>query len=125
MFCYNDGTATKDEDNNAVLLFSENDFKKGPLDPPEDYQQLPKAEIVISEESYDIDELLLKPLFETDEKIAAAFESSSEELGQDAKEFSKLGGVPGYIQGGEDTGEGFIGQFDFDYIENRRSFGDN
>jgi hypothetical protein len=119
VFCARNGDATSEEaEGNAVVLLKETDLAKTG-EPPEGVPALPAKALELGAVRFEIDEDRALPLGESDPEMGAAVERLQTAKGvQPACLGSKLGGVPGFLQGAAEVkGHRFLCQLDFDDLD--------
>lgn len=119
VFCTTDGTATEDQDQNAVVLLSEKAWSSGPLSkPPGDVPVLAARPLTLEGPRYEVLEERAQELAEGDPLMGAAIDrlQGSGKVYDDVP-WSKLGGAPAFVQGGDLSGRvKLVAQLDFDGI---------
>ena len=119
MFCVTSGTATEDETQNAVVLLTEKDFARAPIDAaPDGVPVLPALTIDVAAPLREVDEEKAEALGAKDPALGEAFERYlAKAKVQKAGLASKLGGAPQMLQGEEISKKTrFVAQLDFDEI---------
>jgi hypothetical protein len=124
VFCALDGSATEDEDRNAVLLLSEKDLGCEPAAAPAGVPVLEARAIDVDDPLPEIDEDAVRALSERDPAVGAAFDRyQQEEKVQESGLGNKLGGAPVFLQGGEvPKGAVFVAQLDVDSLSLRKEW---
>jgi predicted DNA-binding WGR domain protein len=121
VFCATDGSATEDEDCNAVVLLKANKWAKQPLEhAPEGIEPLKVRLLTRSKPKLEIIEQRVQALAEDDPELAAAVERFGRgKQVYDDLPYSKLGGQPHWVQGEavDDDDWDLIAQLDFDGLQ--------
>jgi predicted DNA-binding WGR domain protein len=120
VFCSTDGTATEDEDNNAVVLIKPGKWAKAPIeDAPEGVVPLAVRPLSRAKPKLEIVESRVQALAEQDSELAAAVErfGAGKQVHGELP-WSKVGGQPHWVQGGE-LGDDWmlVAQLDFDGLQ--------
>jgi hypothetical protein len=119
VFCARNGDATSEEtEANAVVLLKETDLAKTGA-APEGVPALPAKALELGAVRFEIDEDRALPLGESDPEMGAALERlQGAKVVQPTSLGSKLGGVPGFLQGAAEVkGHKFLCQLDFDDLD--------
>lgn len=117
VFCATDGSATEDEDQNAVVLLTPAKWAKEPLaEAPDSVVPLAVRPLARAKPKLEIVESRVDTIAADDPDLAAAIErfARSKRVHEDLP-WSKIGGQPHWVQGGE-IGDDWIliAQLDFD-----------
>ncbi|HVI00148.1 MAG TPA: hypothetical protein VM869_15635 [Enhygromyxa sp.] len=120
VFCTTDGTATEDEDNNAVVLIKPGKWVKDPIDEaPDGVEVLHVRPLTRAKPKLEIVESRVQALAEQDPELAAAVERFGRGKQVHAElPYSKIGGQPHWVQGGGEVDDEWllVAQLDFDGV---------
>lgn len=117
VFCTTDGTATEDDGENAVLLLSKKARAKAPLAaPPGDVPVLGPRPIRLGPPRFELIEAKAQELADGDAEASAAIDRlAASRLVHEDVPYSKLGGEPVFVQGGDISKRvKLVAQIDFD-----------
>lgn len=115
VFCVTDGTATEDEDLNAVVLLTPSQWTKAPGAAP-DVPVLKVRPLKLGKPKLEVLEERVQELAADDPELGARFdELQSSSRVHDETPWSKVGGAPAWVQDGE-LGDDWVlvAQLDFD-----------